>query len=96
MNDFLAFRKMVTPVIIQVLFWVGTILCLVAGLVTIGGATLLSAQGGIQAPLAVLAGLAYFTLGPLVVRIYCEILIVVFRMNETLTEIRNSLTPRQG
>jgi hypothetical protein len=96
MNDFLAFRRMVAPVIIQVLFWIGTALCIIAGLVAIGGAELLSARGGPSAPLAVLGGIAYLILGPLVVRIYCEILIVVFRMNETLTEIRNSLGSRQG
>jgi hypothetical protein len=30
-------------------------------------------------------------LGPIVVRVICEVLIVSFRMNETLTEIRNEL-----
>ena len=27
MKDFLAFRTMVTPVIIQILFWAGTVIC---------------------------------------------------------------------
>ena len=35
-------------------------------------------------------GLIAFILGLLIVRVYAEILIVVFRMNETLTEIRNN------
>ena len=35
MSDFWAFRTMVTPVIIQVLFWVGVIVCIIAGLVMI-------------------------------------------------------------
>ncbi len=30
-------------------------------------------------------------LGPIAVRIYCELLIIFFRMNETLTDIRNDL-----
>ena len=42
-------------------------------------------RGGGQAFL----GLVWIVFGPLVARIYCEILIVVFRMNETLTDIRN-------
>jgi hypothetical protein len=42
-------------------------------------------------------GLLFLVPGPLVVRIHCELLILLFRMNETLTEIRNSLAaPRQG
>ena len=40
MRDFLAFRTMVTPVIIQILFWVGAILCLIIGVImVIYGAT---------------------------------------------------------
>jgi len=35
-------------------------------------------------------------LGPIVVRIYCELLILLFRMNETLTEIRNNTQPGPG
>jgi hypothetical protein len=35
-------------------------------------------------------------LGPLGVRVYCEILIVFFRINETLTEIKHSLDSRQA
>ena len=33
--------------------------------------------------------------GPLVVRIYCEILIIFFRINETLTEIKHDLDDRR-
>ena len=36
MSDFWAFRNMVTPVIIQILFWVGVIICVIAGLILIG------------------------------------------------------------
>ena len=36
MSDFWAFRNMVTPVIIQILFWVGVIACIIVGLVMIG------------------------------------------------------------
>jgi hypothetical protein len=34
--------------------------------------------------------------GPLVVRLYCEILIVFFRINETLTEIKHALEGRKA
>ena len=88
MSDFLAFRKMVTPVIIQLLFWVGVIVCIIAGLVMIGM--------GVKAPGDQLAlkGALLAILGPLGVRVYCEILIVFFRINETLTEIKHALERR--
>ena len=90
MSDFWAFRTMVTPVIIQVLFWVGVIVCIIAGLVMI--------VMGIKLPgdQMVLKGVLLAILGPLGVRVYCEILIVFFRINETLTEIKHSLDGRQA
>ena len=38
MEDFLKFRKMFTPVIIQILFWIGVGVSVIAGLVQIGTA----------------------------------------------------------
>jgi uncharacterized membrane protein len=85
MSDFLAFRTMVTPVIIQIIFWVGVACCLTVGVVyLIMGWSLDNAANMIK-------GLLVVILGPLAVRIYCEILIVIFRINETLTEIKHSL-----
>ena len=90
MSDFWAFRTMVTPVIIQVLFWVGVIVCIVAGLVMIVMGIKLSGDQ------MVLKGVLLAILGPLGVRVYCEILIVFFRINETLTEIKHALDGRKA
>ena len=80
MGDFLTFRRMVTPILIQVVYWIVTV-------VVIGGSlvVLVAAPGGTERAL----GLAVLVLGPLVVRVYAEVLLVVFRINETLTDIRN-------
>ena len=88
MSDFWSFRKMVTPVIIEILFWVGVIVCIIAGLILV--------VAGIKASLAqsVLSGVLLIIFGPLAVRVYCEILIVFFRINETLTEIKHLLEGR--
>ena len=86
MEDFLKFRKMITPVIIQVLFWVGVAGTVIAALVMM--ATSFSSSGG---GAQFLGGLVMLVLGPVVVRIYCELLILFFRMNETLTDIKNGL-----
>jgi hypothetical protein len=82
MDDFFSFRRMITPVIIQVLFWIFT------AVAVIGGLALLFRGGG-----ATLAGLLWIVTGPLIARVYCEILIVIFRINETLTEIRANTRP---
>jgi uncharacterized membrane protein len=80
MSDFLAFRKMITTLIIRIIFWLGVIAAVIAGL-----GMLVDGRSG---------GLALLILGPLAVRIYCELLIVIFRINETLTEIKNLLEKR--
>ena len=88
MSDFSSFRTMVTPVIIQILFWIGVVLCLIGG-------TIMIIYGATQYQLGqgrfLWQGVLLFLLGPLVVRVYCEILIVFFRINETLTEIKHAI-----
>jgi len=60
MRDFLAFRTMLTPVLIQMIFWGGAALCVVVGLtLTLSGAAAASGGGG-----RVLTGLALLFLGP--------------------------------
>jgi hypothetical protein len=76
MKDFLTFKKMITPIIIQVLFWLG-----VAGTVIMGFVSLFSGQ--------ILMGLAMIIFGPIGVRLWTEILIVMFKINDNLTEINN-------
>jgi len=89
MEDFLKFRKMITPVIIQILFWVGVAIAIIGaiGMMIYGVAS--DGQG-----IMVLVGLVMLVLGPVVVRIYCELLILFFRMNKTLTDIKNGLEKR--
>ncbi len=87
--DFLTFRKMITPVIIQIVFWVGVVICIIMGLISIAAGISLSGSGAL-----VIVGLLYIFIGPVVVRIYCELLILFFRMNESLSEIKNDLKRR--
>lgn len=90
MKDFLAFRTMLTPIIIQAIFWLGVVICLVAGMVLI-----LTGVGQYGGGPNVLKGVLLLLLGPIAVRIYCEILIIFFRINETLTEIKNDMEARR-
>jgi hypothetical protein len=85
---------MITPIIIQVLFWIGTVLCVILGIKAIDEGT--SSRFGGGGGEEVLAGVLFLILGPLIVRIYCELLILFFRMNETLTEIKRNTDPKRG
>ena len=74
---------MVTPFVIQVLFVLGCVVALIAGLVLVTRG--LRDHDAREA----VSGIGLFLFGPLVARIYAEILVVVFRINETLTDIRS-------
>jgi len=88
MSDFLAFRTMITPLIIQIIFWIGVALCIIFGLAAI----FVGSRYGNGSPIW---GVLVILFGPVVVRIYCEILIIFFRINETLTEIKHNLEERR-
>lgn len=90
MGDFLKFHKMITPIIIQIIFWIGVILCIIAGAGILISNIAAPYLGGNE----FLIGLLILLIGPLAVRIYCELLIVIFRINETLTEIKTNTQRR--
>ena len=94
MKDFLKFKKMITPIIVPILFWIGTVICIIAGIgfIIIGTTSDFNLGGGEM----VLMGIAYIVLGPIVVRIYCELLIILFSINDTLTDIKKQLNHQQG
>jgi hypothetical protein len=87
--DFLAYRTMLTPFLIQLLFWLGTATCAVAISVPVTG--YLSLKRGspwtIEDVSAVLAGIVTLFIAMILLRLLCESLILFYRMNETLTEI---------
>ncbi len=80
LNDFLSFKRMITPIIIQIIFWVGVIFSILFGV-----NKLIQERGD------TLQGLILIVLGPFLVRIICEMLILSFRINETLTDINNNI-----
>lgn len=88
MQEYLTFRKMITPAAIQVIFWIGVLACVVLGLVMIVTGASARYGGGPQ----VLSGILALILGPVAVRIWCEGLNVVFRILDTLQEIRDRLS----
>src|SRR5262245_7145875 len=77
--EFLFFRRMIAPVVIQFVFWVGSVIALVAGLFQIvQSLKWLGEAPGFYVLWGVLFGLIYMIVGPLLIRIYCEVLIIFF------------------
>ena len=85
---------MITPIIIKVLFYIGLIGSLIGGIVfffTTGFVGIGYRNFGqilVNLLLGALGGLLIIILGALVTRIYAELLILVFRINESLTDIK--------
>ncbi len=75
-SKLLNFDSMITPSIIKIIYYIGVVAVVLSGIA-------LLFQGG---P-ATFGGLIWIVLGPLVVRVYCELLIVMFKVNENLKEI---------
>lgn len=89
MEDFLTFRRMITPVIIQVVFW------LLVGLsVLVGVVSLIGGLAGDQAVSGIFGCFISVFIGPILIRIYCELLILFFRMHDELVSIKDALSKR--
>lgn len=88
-HEFLTFRKMITPALIQAMFW---ILIGIVALIGVGGVVTALVElfrGQVLAALgSVMLWLVWLAIVPVSIRIYCEIIMLFFRMNETLTEIK--------
>ncbi|NIW45548.1 MAG: DUF4282 domain-containing protein [candidate division Zixibacteria bacterium] len=92
-KNFLNFERMVTPVIIKILFFIGLILVAITSIgIFFSGIIGGFGDGGFLSILVgLIGGPLTFILGALMVRIYSELLILLFRMNESLTDIKELL-----
>ncbi len=78
MDDFINFRKLIIPSIIKAVFWVSSILCITAGIVLIASSFGSYGSGATT----FLPGLLITLLGPIVLRILCETIFVIFKIYE--------------
>lgn len=83
-RSFMKFDKMITPKLIQFLFYVLSVIAIITGFSMMMMGMRSYYMGGIQ----VFLGFITMILGPLVVRIQCELLIVIFKIHETLEDIK--------
>jgi hypothetical protein len=87
LTEFVTFDKMITPLLIKIIFWLGVgVTAIMAILLIISGAS--SPYGG---GAQVIIGLILLVLGPLFVRVYCELLIIMFKIHEAINSINSNL-----
>jgi hypothetical protein len=89
--DFVLFRKLIAPWVTIVFYWLS-----VAAVILFGIAVMIAGSfSGDRRPLTIVAsivvGLLIMIVGPFLLRIVYESAIVIFRIYDTLTEIRDSL-----
>ncbi len=80
MKDFFTFRLMISPWLIQILFWIALVAFICIAIVD------MIQHVNFRVVLEIII------LGPLVTRIVCEILILFFRMNDNLAAIREKIS----
>lgn len=89
MREFFFFDSMITPKVITFVYWlllVGVVIVSLAGVVSAFGMMRYSVWGGLGSLIAVPF---VAVLGVVVARMYCELMIVLFRVYETLVQIRD-------
>jgi hypothetical protein len=91
-QEFTSFNKMITPTIIKIIFWIGVVGSVLFGVIQIGSGIASPYGGG----LLVFSGLVLIIVGPLVTRVYCELLILLFKMHESLQNISNRLDSKNN
>ncbi len=78
MEDYVFFRKMITPVIIQALFWVAVVLSVIYGLYVL-------------VRINFIFGLLMIIFYPILYRILAELILLAFKIYDRLGEIHDSL-----
>ncbi|HTS90741.1 MAG TPA: DUF4282 domain-containing protein [Stellaceae bacterium] len=81
MGEYLKFDRMITPIMIQIYFWVVLVVVEILFLIQMFGG-----EGGIQR----LGALVGFLIFPLIHRMICEWIIIMFQINDKLHDIREN------
>jgi len=79
MKDILSFKKMITPLFIEAIFYLGVLFVVAGGLIALFHHLYVT-------------GIFMIIICPIIIRIFCELMILMFRIYDRLVEIRD----RQG
>jgi len=75
MNEFLSYKYMITPGVLKVLSYIAMVGCVIVGLFTM--------------KLDLISGISTAVLGPIAVRIYTELMLVIFEIHSELKSLNN-------
>ena len=88
MRDYLYFDSMITPKIITFIYWVMLAGAAISGLVLVSKGFGMMKYSGFAGFGMIVATPILMLVSALLARIYCEIMIVLFKINEALQDIR--------
>jgi hypothetical protein len=88
-GDLFQWERFITPAIIQVAYWLAVILSVLSGLSGMVGGLRMLLVNPIGGFVEVITGLAGGVVGVLLARIVAEFVLIVFRISEHLSAIRN-------
>lgn len=91
-SAFFDFKKMITPVFIKFIFYLGLAGVVIYGLFGLSAAAKMAQYSASAALGATVVTLLWVVGGAIGVRIWCELMIVVFKINENLQAIRDAKT----
>lgn len=89
--DFLTFDRMVTPLLIKIIYYLSVGIWILIGMFTMMAGMNAYFGGGMM----IFGGLAIMVLGPLFARIGCEFTIVIFNIHTRLRSIDTTLKEEQ-
>ena len=93
MRDFLNIKKILIPTIIPVVFRLGLYFCIIAGIYQIVvNFPFFGRTYWLELPILLFL---WFILFPVILRIVCEVLIILARMDASLTDITEQLSTQQ-
>jgi hypothetical protein len=88
--SFLSFRNMITPMLVQIMFIIGLIVNAISALVVfIEG----MAHGFAGFLAGTVVAIVMLVVGTLLIRVYCELLILAFKIYDELKAIRTGTPP---
>ncbi len=89
MRNWLYFDTMITPKIITFIYWLLLGVSVISGLVMLSKGFGVMKHSGFAGFGMIVAAPIFVAISALMARIYCEIMIVLFKINEALQDIRH-------
>lgn len=88
MKEFFEFKHLITPAVIKAVFVVGVVFSFFLGSLDVKAGFNAIDFGGSA---LIFSGILKIFFGPVVVRVWCEIIVVLFKINDNLSEIKKGL-----